>query len=394
MDALIRQNIFTAALTAALSFVSMCSIASDEFTPLFNGRDLSGWSTIGTPDSFTVIDGMIRTTGKHPYPTLLRSDKQYENFILHFSFRSEGWHEGGIRLHAPANGSATDMGFRIHLHHKPHNFGTHSMGAIYNVATPIAFPGKGPKKWNLFEVECNRPTLRIKLNGTLIHDINMNKDPAWRHRLHSGFIELENICNSPGFYKDIEIKTLPGKTEWIPLFASPDSITTSGGSKWTYNAAEQSFTASGRNSMAYTIQEFEPPYELQVWVKTVTANENGGIIFNMPKDAKHGHGVEIQCFNVPGATNPTGSIYGVAPAENVITRDGEWFLVQLFNRGSRATVYLNGTKISETDKLKPPYKGRIGFQQHTPGGKIIYRGAKIRTIELLAKPPRPCVVGG
>jgi len=356
--------------------------ASDGFVSLFNGKDLSGWTTVGTPRSFEVKDGMIRTTGAQarPFPSTLRSDKIYENFILHFSFKTEKkWHEGGIRLHAPADGPAEKIGFRIHLNHKPDAFGDHSLGAIYNVATPLAFPGSHAQEWNQLEVYCNWPTLKVKLNGTLIHDIDMTKDPKWRHRLRSGFIEIENICNSSGLYKDIEIKPLPGKIKWKTLFSAPDSVTTTGSTKWAYEAATQTFTASGGNSMAYTKQEFKAPYELQVWVNHLIPDENGGVIFNHQKGSKHGP--EIQCFNVPGATNPTGSIYGYSPAKKVITRDGEWYLIQLFNEGKHITVYVNGEKISETNAMEPPYKGKIGFQQHTPNGKIAYRGARIRPLD-------------
>ena len=351
--------------------------SSDGFISLFNGKDLSGWTVEGAPGSFEVKNGSIRTTGAKPYPSMLRSRHQYENFILRFSFKTEKkWHEGGLSLHAPAEGPASEMGFRIHLRHNPEDFGDHSMGAVYNVATPLAFPGLPAQKWNRFEVFCSWPVLRVTLNGTLIHNINMAKDSAWRHRLRVGFIKLEDICNSAGLYKDIEIKPLPGKTKWISLFSAPDSLRI-GEEKWTYDAATQTFSTSGDGSMAYTRREFKPPYELQVWVKTMV-NGNGGVIFNHQKGG--GHGVEVQCFNVSGATNPTGSIYGLAPAKKVVSRDEEWFLIQLFNEGRHAEVYVNGEKVSETDALKEPYGGEIGFQHHTPKGRISYRGAKIRPL--------------
>jgi hypothetical protein len=127
--------------------------------------------------------------------------------------------------------------------------------------------------------------------------------------------------------------------------------------------------------MAYTKMQFAAPYELEVWVKTMP-NGNGGIVFN--NGGKRG--VEIQCFNTPDSTNPTGSLYGIAPAKRVVSRDGEWFLVHLVNRGKHAEVFVNGEKVAESDAIKPPYKGRIGFQQHTPNGYISYRGARIRKL--------------
>jgi hypothetical protein len=55
--------------------------SADGFTPMFNGRDLTGWVNVNChPSTFFVKDGEIVTTGK---PTgFLRTEKQYENFEL------------------------------------------------------------------------------------------------------------------------------------------------------------------------------------------------------------------------------------------------------------------------------------------------------------------------
>src|SRR4051812_4986492 len=57
----------------------------DGFKPLFNGKDLAGWHNVNcAPGTFFVKDNMIITTGK---PTgYLRTDKQYENFVLEFEW--------------------------------------------------------------------------------------------------------------------------------------------------------------------------------------------------------------------------------------------------------------------------------------------------------------------
>jgi hypothetical protein len=155
-----------------------------------------------------------------------------------------------------------------------------------------------------------------------------------------------------------------------------EGMTRKGHTDWRIEG--DTLAGHGADGMAYTKKEFSPPYELQVWAKTMV-NGNGGVVFNSDSK-KNKSGVEIQCFNVPDSTNPTGSLYGIAPAKRVVSRDGEWFLIQLFNHGKHAEVFVNGEKVAETDALKPPYKGRIGFQQHTPNGEISYRGARIRKI--------------
>src|SRR5204862_5554634 len=67
----------------------------DGFKPLFNGKDLTGWHNVNcAPGTWSVKDGLIITTGK---PTgYLRSDKQYENFILEFEWFHAPSHKGSV----------------------------------------------------------------------------------------------------------------------------------------------------------------------------------------------------------------------------------------------------------------------------------------------------------
>ncbi len=56
------------------------------FRPLFNGKDLSGWVDVNTSEeTWSVKDGMIICTG-NPIG-VMRSDRQYENFILEIEWR-------------------------------------------------------------------------------------------------------------------------------------------------------------------------------------------------------------------------------------------------------------------------------------------------------------------
>jgi len=56
------------------------------FVDLFNGKDLSGWIDVNTsPETWRVEDGLLICTG---LPIgVMRSEKQYENFILHVEWR-------------------------------------------------------------------------------------------------------------------------------------------------------------------------------------------------------------------------------------------------------------------------------------------------------------------
>ncbi|MHC4434460.1 MAG: 3-keto-disaccharide hydrolase, partial [Planctomycetota bacterium] len=238
------------------------------------------------------------------------------------------------------------------------------------VAAPLTIANLPSGQWNRCEVECNWPRLRISLNGKVIHDIDMNADEALRYRLRKGYIGIQNIgCKA--YFRNIQIKRLPDKEQWTHLLAfGMEGFRTEGDSDWQIQ--NDVLTGKGNDGTAISRQQFEGPYELQVWVKTIV-NGNGGVLFNY--GTRH---VEVQCFNAPDSTNPTGSLYGIAPASRPVATDQQWFLLQIFNNGPKAMVMVNGERVCETDKLQPPYKGSIAFQQHTPNAVIHYRGAMIK----------------
>ena len=57
-----------------------------QWESLFNGKDLTGWTDVNTsPETWFVEDGLLKCKG---LPIgVMRSNKQYENFVLHIEWR-------------------------------------------------------------------------------------------------------------------------------------------------------------------------------------------------------------------------------------------------------------------------------------------------------------------
>jgi len=73
------------ALVLAFSPVALAQ-ETPSWRSLFNGRDLTGWVDVNTsPETWSVRDGLLVCRGK-PIG-VMRSDRQYENFILHIEWR-------------------------------------------------------------------------------------------------------------------------------------------------------------------------------------------------------------------------------------------------------------------------------------------------------------------
>jgi hypothetical protein len=76
-------------LLTTLALATVSSLAAQTvpaFRDLFNGKDLTGWVNVNTdPDTWTVKDGVLMCKGT-PIG-VMRTDRQYENFILHVEWK-------------------------------------------------------------------------------------------------------------------------------------------------------------------------------------------------------------------------------------------------------------------------------------------------------------------
>lgn len=78
--------ILSLGLFSGVLWTNLRGVPVPEWRDLFNGKDLTGWVNVNTaPDTWKVKDGLLVCSG-HPIG-VMRSDRQYENFILHIEWR-------------------------------------------------------------------------------------------------------------------------------------------------------------------------------------------------------------------------------------------------------------------------------------------------------------------
>ena len=72
-------------LLALAAFILPASAQTPQFRDLFNGKNLKGWVNVNTdPDTWSVKKGVLICKGQ-PIG-VMRTDRQYENFILHIEW--------------------------------------------------------------------------------------------------------------------------------------------------------------------------------------------------------------------------------------------------------------------------------------------------------------------
>jgi hypothetical protein len=348
-----------------------------QFVSLFNGKDLKGWVHSGdNPESFRADQGTILCTGAGNYPNWLRSEREYENFVLRFEYLVPGWCETGVLLHAPLYGRASKAGIKIHLRHDEVDEGARSTGSIYDVLPPLTKAAKPARQWNQVEVYLNWPQLRMTLNGQKIQDVNMEQEEKLKWRLRRGYLGFQDI-GTPVRYRNIEIQELPAQEKWISLFNGQDlnGWQKSGPAKWSV----ENGTIVGFDGDGYLLSDASfSNFEFQVYVRT-SKRANGGIFTRWQSDKMRGY--EAQIYNVIEATNPTGSIYGIVPALDPDSRDGEWFLMQIISQGSYQGVRVNGQLVAESHRLDIPDQGKIVLQMHAKGTRIEFLNPRVKLLK-------------
>jgi hypothetical protein len=361
-------------MVAAFSLAE-AGLLADDFAPLFNGRDLSGWVEMGKPGGFVVEEGTLLLKTPQNYPNWLRTEKEYENFVLRLEYRMSGWCETGLFLHAPLYGDLAESGLRIHLRHDRTEEGSRSTGGIYDVAPPLTLANKPVNEWNALEIHMDWPVLRVKLNDVLIQDVNLEVSDALRSKARRGYIGLDDLNCRIG-YRNVQIRELPNKDrKWTSLSNGKDlkGWTSEGKVQWVVEDGK--IVGSNGDGFLFTEESFGA-FEFKTYFRT-TPHANGGVLYR--RSSANRGGYEIQIYNQPGATNPTGSIYGRAGATAVPCRDGEWCELRFISDGAYTGVWINGKKVAESHSLQLPDQGLIGFQMHSEG-RVEYLDPKIRSL--------------
>jgi hypothetical protein len=201
-------------------------VDAPQWVSLFNGRDLTGWVDVNTsPETWTVRDDLLVCSGK-PIG-VMRSAKQYENFILHIEWRhmkaggNSGvfvWSEGFARGRLPKGMEVQMLELDwINKHPKggkPNHIGYISgelFGANGLKATPdnprgsrsmsLELRCKGAGEWNVYDAVCVDGTIKLAINGKFVNSIRESS-------VRKGYLCLESE-GSEIHFRNIRILELP-----------------------------------------------------------------------------------------------------------------------------------------------------------------------------------------
>ena len=229
------EQMFSAVTLAAQAdqAKSVKVMTADSFTPLFNGKDLSGWVNVNTsPTTWSAKNGEIFCTG---VPTgVLRTEKSYRNFVLELEWMHESpTGNAGLFIWSDpitAKGQPFTRSVEVQImlgdeYHEDGKLMYTSQGDIFSIHGATMKPDrphpagwarclpsenrtKGAGEWNHYRVTAIDGTIKLAINGKEVSgafDVNPRE----------GFICLESE-GSPVHFRNIRIQELPAGEPLAP----------------------------------------------------------------------------------------------------------------------------------------------------------------------------------
>ena len=212
-------------LLMALLFTS-CSRDANEWSDLFNGKDLSGWTAAESSGSFRVEEGVLVCSGARGH-LFFNTDDPFRNFELiaeiktlplansgiyfHTAYQDEGWPEAGYEVQV----NNTHIGADNYRETKK----TGSLYAVRNVYYQTVNDGD----WFTMRIRVVENHVEVFVNDNKVVDY-IQPDNPWRSNEHKGrilgsgtFALQAHDKNSTVFYKSLKIRRIPDGEKSKPL---------------------------------------------------------------------------------------------------------------------------------------------------------------------------------
>jgi hypothetical protein len=358
--------------------------AEDQFTPLFNGKDLSGWVNVNcAPGTFTVRDGLIVSTG---VPTgVMRTERMYENFILELEWRhlKAGGNAGVFVWSDPLTASGVPFARAIEVQvldgRDSENYTSH--GDVFSIhgakmkpdrphpagwerCLPSERRARPSPEWNHYRITARDGTLKLEVNGKEVSG-------ASECRPRKGYLCLESE-GSECHFRNIRIRDLP------PSGAKPEETAEEAqGFRPLYTGLDLSGWKAGEDQL----KEWKPrDWMLECTGATPLESERELRDFILICDWRAGgedKPVGVALVRLRGSDQAELPLSGSAGED--AAKPGEWNRTVITLQGDRLTMVLNGKTVIGGKKFEGlPVKGPLALLGRR--GKVRFANLYLREL--------------
>lgn len=196
-----------------ITVVTSGAHAGDQgFRPLFNGKDLTGWTTTGNwgveKDNTVTLKPRPGEKGWQRYDAYLTTDRKYGNFVLDLEFKFNAKGNSGVFMRVGDLKDHVKSGFEVQIldTHGKKKFGAHDCGGVIGTSPPSKMVVKPAGQWNRYTITLKGNHLQVVLNGVQIQDFDLSKTKL-KDRPAEGYISFQDEAKRI-WYRNVRIKEL------------------------------------------------------------------------------------------------------------------------------------------------------------------------------------------
>ncbi len=202
-----------------LLLVTAGSLCAQEknWTPLFNGKNLSGWKQIAGSATYEAVGSeIVGTTVAGSPNSFLATEKTYGDFILELEFRLDGESNSGVQVRSESRPDYRDgkvHGYQVDIDPTPRRW----TGGLYDEERrqwlyPLEFNPEArdafrKNDWNKLRVECIGTVIRTWINGIPAANISDNLTPRGFIALQVHSVQSAEEAGRKVRWKNIRIRT-------------------------------------------------------------------------------------------------------------------------------------------------------------------------------------------
>jgi len=163
-------------LVAGFAQQTRVKLPNEQWVPLFNGKDLTGWEKAGN-EKWEVEDGTIHGQGITKEYGYLKTVNKYKDFHLSLWFKCEAAGNSGVFL----------MGrYEVQVLDSYHNvtYPDGQAGAVYGQFPPLVNASRPPGEWQTYDIVFHRPQFDVEGKVTR---------PARMTVVHNGVLVQDNV---------------------------------------------------------------------------------------------------------------------------------------------------------------------------------------------------------
>lgn len=379
----------------------------EQWTPLFNGKDLTGWKSYGKP-TWAWVDGrLVGTIAQDKSPGFLMTEAGYTDFEIELEYKAGTGIGSGLFLRGVSDGpvsGAEQLEIQI-MDDSDNSFParqTYKTGSVFAAFARKAEPKIMNGDWNALRVKLYGRKIEVWVNGTQTVEADLDnarsqfgKFPGLARA--SGRIGLQQNQHADVQFRNVRVKKFDGTdlggawpaNGFTPLFNGKDLAGWKQHPDTTGKWGVEDGIIVGRGvdqSHLFTEDNDYADFHVRVEAKINTTG-NSGVCFRtnyFGLGKVQGKGYEANIEGDGSRRWQTGSLMHITPNGEVVkplVGPGEWFEMEVIAVGKQITIKVNGkVTVDIADSNSTYNRGCIALQQLGDSTDVRFRKVEVKKL--------------